>query len=117
MLLVARRAHGFGAPDRAPTAPAATTLHFHSRSRRPAVDATTPLLEDSAASSSSSGEPGAGAAPPRPLPDEVLLFMLRREALLTRAKLHYLVFEHISQEKDLRILKQLLRQVRLCMCV
>ncbi|GIL82776.1 hypothetical protein Vretimale_8343 [Volvox reticuliferus] len=46
----------------------------------------------------------------KPLPDELILFMLRREALLTRAKLHFLIFEHLTQEKELRILKQALRQ-------
>ncbi|KXZ54862.1 hypothetical protein GPECTOR_4g934 [Gonium pectorale] len=59
------------------------------------------LLEDGTAA------PGADS---KPLPDEVILFMLRREALLTRAKLHWLVFEHLTQEKELRILKQQLRQ-------
>ncbi|GLC41576.1 hypothetical protein PLESTM_001216400 [Pleodorina starrii] len=63
------------------------------------------LLEDGA-----SGLGMGTGAESKPLPDEVILFMLRREALLTRAKLHYLVFEHLTQEKELRILKQALRQ-------
>ena len=46
------------------------------------------------------------------LPDSVVIAMLRREVLLTRAKLHWLVFEHITQEKALRTLKAQLRQVR-----
>lgn len=71
------------------------------------VDATTPLLANG--SSSSSSGPGTEAEPAT-LPDEVVLFMLKREALLTRAKLHNLVFEHLVQEKELRVLKQQLRQ-------
>jgi hypothetical protein len=43
-------------------------------------------------------------------PDEVMLSMLRREALLTRAKLHALLYEHIMAEKQLRSLKAQLRQ-------
>lgn len=38
--------------------------------------------------------------------------MLKREALLTKAKLHWLVFEHLNQERQLRTLKAQLRQVR-----
>ncbi|EFJ48600.1 hypothetical protein VOLCADRAFT_104654 [Volvox carteri f. nagariensis] len=66
-----------------------------------------PLLLDDGMTSSL----GIGAVwDSKPLPDEVILFMLRREALLTRAKLHFLVFEHLTQDKELRILKQALRQ-------
>lgn len=43
------------------------------------------------------------------LPDEVVLKMLKREVLLTRAKLHALMFEHIMGEKQLRSLKAQLR--------
>lgn len=67
------------------------------------------LLEDSSPSGLP-GLPGSGSEP-KALPDDAILFMLRREALLTKAKLHYLVFEHLTQEKELRILKQALRQV------
>ncbi len=73
-----------------------------------------------AAEAAEAGEAGAAAAaaaaaafasPPEPT-DEVILFMLKREAMLTRAKLHFLVYEHLTQEKELRLLKQALRQVR-----
>ncbi len=67
------------------------------------------LLEDSSPSGLP-GLPGSGSEA-KALPDDAILFMLRREALLTKAKLHYLVFEHLTQEKELRILKQALRQV------
>lgn len=33
-----------------------------------------------------------------PLPNPVMLAMMRREVLLTKAKLHYLVFQHMQQE-------------------
>lgn len=69
------------------------------------AQASTPLLLEEAGSIVGGGDS-------RLLPDDVILFMLRREALLTRAKLHFLVFEHLTQEKELRILKQALRQVR-----
>ncbi|GFR52505.1 hypothetical protein Agub_g15080 [Astrephomene gubernaculifera] len=62
------------------------------------------LLEDGGAGGAAAGGES------KPLTDEVILFMLRREALLTRAKLHFLIFEHLMQEKELRILKQALRQ-------
>lgn len=65
-------------------------------------------VEDASASGSCVGAGTESKSPP----DDVILFMLRREALLTRAKLHFLVFEHFTQEKELRILKQALRQVR-----
>lgn len=66
--------------------------------------------DGAAADDSSSSSAATGAGSSTPLPDEVVLFMLRREALLTRSKLHNLVFEHLVQEKELRILKQQLRQ-------
>ncbi len=47
-----------------------------------------------------------------PLPDSVIVSMLRREALLTKAKLHHLVFEHLQQDKSVRTLKSQLKQVR-----
>ena len=52
--------------------------------------------------------------PPCPLPDSVIVSMLRREALLTKAKLHYLVFEHLQQDKAVRTLKSQLKQVCVC---
>lgn len=63
------------------------------------------------------GSVGAGAAvtgSPQgaPLPDHVVVAMLRREALLTKAKLHHLLFEHLQQDKMVRSLKAQLRQVR-----
>jgi hypothetical protein len=48
---------------------------------------------------------------PSPLPDSVIVSMLRREALLTKAKLHCLVFEHLQQDKSVRTLKSQLKQV------
>lgn len=48
---------------------------------------------------------------PSQLPDSVIVSMLRREALLTKAKLHYLVFEHLQQDKSVRTLKSQLKQV------
>ncbi|GAX74273.1 hypothetical protein CEUSTIGMA_g1722.t1 [Chlamydomonas eustigma] len=47
---------------------------------------------------------------PLPLPDSVIVSMLRREALLTKAKLHCLVFEHMQQDKSVRTLKSQLKQ-------
>ena len=54
------------------------------------------------------------ATAPSPLPDSVIVSMLRREALLTKAKLHYLVFEHLQQDKAVRSLKSQLKQVSGC---
>jgi len=45
------------------------------------------------------------------IPDHAILAMLRREILLTKAKLHYLVFEHLQQERTLRTHKSQLKQV------
>ncbi|GAB4814795.1 hypothetical protein N2152v2_001841 [Parachlorella kessleri] len=60
---------------------------------------------------------GAGALPGAPpaaeddyLPDAVVLSMLRREVLLTRAKLHYLGYQQLMAERMLRSLKAQLRQ-------
>jgi hypothetical protein len=50
------------------------------------------------------------------LPDHVLVAMLRREVLLTRAKLHYLMWEHTTMERQLRTWKNQLRQVRQRAC-
>ena len=46
------------------------------------------------------------------LPDAVIIVMLKREVLLTRAKLHGLMYDHIMSERKLRSLKTQLRQVR-----
>ncbi len=46
------------------------------------------------------------------LPDGVIIAMLKREVLLTRAKLHGLMYDHIMSERKLRSLKTQLRQVR-----
>ena len=45
------------------------------------------------------------------LPDGVILEMLKREVLLTKAKLHALTLEHILEERKLRTLNSQLRQV------
>jgi hypothetical protein len=46
------------------------------------------------------------------LPDDVVVKMLGREVLLTKAKLHALMYEHITAEKQLRSVKAQIRQVR-----
>ena len=46
------------------------------------------------------------------LPDAVIVAMLKREVLLTRAKLHGLMYDHIMSERRLRSLKTQLRQVQ-----
>ena len=55
------------------------------------------------------GEEGEEA---RELPDGVIMAMLTRESLLTRAKLHGLFYDQIMDERKLRSLKTQLRQVR-----
>lgn len=45
------------------------------------------------------------------LPDHVIIALLKREHLLTKAKLNALCFEHIMGERRLRSLKTQLRQV------
>jgi len=45
------------------------------------------------------------------LPDHAIIALLKREHLLTRAKLNALYFEHIMGERRLRSLKTQLRQV------
>jgi hypothetical protein len=45
------------------------------------------------------------------LPDHVIVAMLKREVLLTRAKLHYLLWEHLTLERQLRTWKNQLKQV------
>ena len=47
------------------------------------------------------------------LPDHAIIALLKREHLLTRAKLNALYFEHIMGERRLRSLKTQLRQVRI----
>ena len=44
---------------------------------------------------------------------QVIVAMLKREVLLTKAKLHHLVFEHLVQERNLRSYKAQLKQVRM----
>ena len=51
------------------------------------------------------------------IPDHAIIAMLRREVLLTKAKLHFLVFEHLQQERTLRTYKSLLIQVCVYVCV
>jgi len=46
------------------------------------------------------------------LPDGVVQAMLRRELLLTRAKLHALTYEHIMGERKMRAFKSQLKQAR-----
>ena len=47
------------------------------------------------------------------LPDAVVMAMLKRELLLTRAKLHALHYEHIMGERKMRTYKSQLKQARL----
>lgn len=54
-----------------------------------------------------------GLAEPSDLPDHVVLKMLHREVLLTKAKLHALNYEQAVAERKLRTLKSQLRQVTL----
>lgn len=57
--------------------------------------------------------PGTEASPESTeLPDAVIEAMLRRELLLTNAKLHGLGNEHITSERKLRSLRTQLRQVQ-----
>ena len=46
------------------------------------------------------------------LPDAVVMVMLKRELLLTRAKLHALHYEHIMGERKMRTYKSQLKQAR-----
>ena len=46
------------------------------------------------------------------LPDHVVQAMLKRELLLTRAKLHALTYEHIMGERKMRTYKSQLKQAR-----
>ena len=58
--------------------------------------------------------PGAeGYTEPAELPDYVIIAMLRREVLLTEAKLHALDYELVTAERKLRQLRSQLRQVRI----
>ena len=54
---------------------------------------------------------GPGGGEPNELPDAVILKMLAREVLLTRAKLHALAYEQAVAERRTRVLKSQLRQV------
>lgn len=53
--------------------------------------------------------PEEGPAPD--LPDSVIVDLLKREVLLTGAKLHALWYDHVVAERKLRTLKAQLRQV------
>ncbi len=55
---------------------------------------------------------GEDGVEPGPLPDGVVVAMLQREALLTRAKLHGLSHDQRLAERRLRPLKTQLRQAR-----
>ena len=50
---------------------------------------------------------------PEALHDSVIIALLKREHLLTRAKLNALYYEHVTGERKLRSLKTQLRQVEL----
>ena len=53
-----------------------------------------------------------GQTEPELLPDHVVQSMLKRELLLTRAKLHALTYEHIMGERKMRTYKSQLKQAR-----
>lgn len=66
--------------------------------------------EDGAAAAAAAGEGDKDKE--NVVPDPAMLSMLRREVLLTRAKLHYLGYQQMMAERMLRSLKAQLRQVR-----
>lgn len=73
--------------------------------------------EASAAENGNAGGPSAGTAgttvPPQEesdLPNTVILDLLRREVLLTKAKTHYLLFEQMQADRKLKACKSQLRQ-------
>ena len=45
------------------------------------------------------------------MPDHVMIFLLKREHLLTRAELHALAYDHSTLSSELKSLKALLRNV------
>ena len=47
------------------------------------------------------------------IPAHATVAIIQREVLLTRAKLHYLVFEHLQQQRVLNTYEFQLKQVRL----
>lgn len=72
-----------------------------------------------AAAGTTDGEEGSGAGEglaavgvPAELPDEVIVQMLKREALLTKAKLHALTWEKTRMERELRSLRTQIKAVR-----
>ncbi|KAL6765006.1 hypothetical protein V8C86DRAFT_2467238 [Haematococcus lacustris] len=56
------------------------------------------------------GVGGSGVLGEEAPPDSLCVSMLRRESLLTKAKLHVLLWEHINQDKQLRTWKLQLKQ-------
>ena len=76
---------------------------------RPNPTAPTPrTLPGIDGASEQGSETGTG---PADLPEHVIVAMLKRENLLTRAKLNALFYDHITGERQLRKLKTELRQV------
>lgn len=78
---------------------------------------TPPPRGPAAAAAAREGEPAApadangdGSAPSPELPDHVYITVLKREALLTAAKLHFLSYEHQAAQRNLRSLTAQLRQ-------
>ena len=51
------------------------------------------------------------------IPDSVIQAMLRREVLLTEAKLHFLDWELLTNDRKLRQLRTQLRQARSNICL
>lgn len=74
----------------------------------PKAVSATAAAADGAAGSAQGGEEDV-------LPDPVVVAMLRRESLLTKAKLHYLLFEHLQADRQLRSLRAQLKQVRVAL--
>jgi hypothetical protein len=74
----------------------------------------TPAAAPAAADGGGDSAGDAAAAPPpgSELPDEVIVAMLKREALLTKAKLHALTWERGQKERELRTLRTQIKAVR-----
>jgi len=80
-----------------------------------AAEAGAPAAAGAAAAAAASSSPSSPSPPPPPpnsagTPDHVVVAMLRREAVLTQAKLHALVYDHIQGDRALRATRAQIRQ-------
>jgi len=102
--------HSYTAP------PARGTLHYSLATRKQPHNGDAATVDCHAVNSFQyRPQPPASEKPDeesRELPDEVIMAMLRREVMLTRAKLHGLCYDQIMGDRRLRSLKTKLRQVR-----